>query len=246
MADVKIRSETNARPPGYWAVIAAAGGGKRMGAAVPKQYLPLAGRPLLAHAVERVAGHPRVSGAVVVLARDDALWDAVELGPVPRPRRATGGAERCHSVLNGLEALAGDAAEDDWILVHDAARPCVRPEDIDRLMDELAGHPVGGLLGLPARDTLKRADPDGSVRETVARAGLWHALTPQMFRFGLLRRALQAAIGGGLLVTDEAQAVELAGHVPRLVEGSPDNVKVTAPRDLALAEVFLRAQEAHQ
>ena len=246
MADVKIRSETNVPIPGYWAVIAAAGGGKRMGAAVPKQYLPLAGRPLLAHAVERVAGHPRVSGAVVVLARDDALWDAVELGPVPRPRRATGGAERCHSVLNGLEALAGDAAEDDWILVHDAARPCVRPEDIDRLMDELAGHPVGGLLGLPARDTLKRADPDGSVRETVARAGLWHALTPQMFRFGLLRRALQAAIGGGLLVTDEAQAVELAGHVPRLVEGSPDNVKVTAPRDLALAELFLRAQEAHQ
>ncbi|MBP7711516.1 MAG: 2-C-methyl-D-erythritol 4-phosphate cytidylyltransferase [Gammaproteobacteria bacterium] len=217
-----------------------------MGAGVPKQYLPLAGRPLLAHAVERVAGHPRVSGAVVVLARDDALWDAVELGPVPRPRRATGGAERCHSVLNGLEALADDAAEDDWVLVHDAARPCVRREDIDRLMDELAGHPVGGLLGLPARDTLKRADPDGNVRETVARAGLWRALTPQMFRFGLLRRALQAAIGRGLLVTDEAQAVELAGHVPRLVEGSPDNVKVTAPRDLALAELFLRAQEAHQ
>ena len=232
------------RPPRHWAVIAAAGGGKRMGADLPKQYLVVAGRPVIAHAVGRVAGHPRVSGAVVVLARDDVLWDAVELGPVPRPRRATGGAERCHSVLSGLETLAGEAAEDDWVLVHDAARPCVRREDIDRLMDELAGHPVGGLLGLPARDTLKRADPDGSVRETVARAGLWHALTPQMFRFGLLRRALRVAVGGGLLVTDEAQAMELAGHVPRLVEGSPDNLKVTTPRDLALAEVFLRAQEA--
>ena len=232
------------RPPRHWAVIAAAGGGKRMGADLPKQYLVVAGRPVIAHAVGRVAGHPWVSGAVVVLARDDVLWDAVELGPVPRPRRATGGAERCHSVLSGLETLAGEAAEDDWVLVHDAARPCVRREDIDRLMDELAGHPVGGLLGLPARDTLKRAAPDGSVRETVARAGLWHALTPQMFRFGLLRRALRVAVGGGLLVTDEAQAMELAGHVPRLVEGSPDNLKVTTPRDLALAEVFLRAQEA--
>ena len=232
------------RPPRHWAVIAAAGGGKRMGADLPKQYLVVAGRPVIAHAVGRVAGHPRVSGAVVVLARDDVLWDAVELGPVPRPRRATGGAVRCHSVLSGLETLAGEAAEDDWVLVHDAARPCVRREDIDRLMDELAGHPVGGLLGLPARDTLKRAAPDGSVRETVARAGLWHALTPQMFRFGLLRRALRVAVGGGLLVTDEAQAMELAGHVPRLVEGSPDNLKVTTPRDLALAEVFLRAQEA--
>lgn len=237
-------SPTSVRPPRHWAVIAAAGGGKRMGADLPKQYLVVAGRPVIAHAVGRVAGHPRVSGAVVVLARDDVLWDAVELGPVPRPRRATGGAERCHSVLSGLETLAGEAAEDDWVLVHDAARPCVRREDIDRLMDELAGHPVGGLLGLPARDTLKRAAPDGSVRETVARAGLWHALTPQMFRFGLLRRALRVAVGGGLLVTDEAQAMELAGHVPRLVEGSPDNLKVTTPRDLALAEVFLRAQEA--
>lgn len=244
MADVKTHSETNVPIPGYWAVIVAAGGGKRMGAGVPKQYLPVAGRPLLVHAVERVAGHPRVSGAVIVLARDDVLWDGVELGPMPRLRRVTGGAERCHSVLNGLEALAGDAAEDDWVLVHDAARPCVRSEDIDRLMDELAGHPVGGLLGLPARDTLKRADADGSVRGTVARAGLWHALTPQMFRFGLLRRALQAALGGGLLVTDEAQAVELAGHVPRMIEGSPDNLKVTVPRDLVLAELFLRAQEA--
>jgi 2-C-methyl-D-erythritol 4-phosphate cytidylyltransferase len=239
---VKIRAQTNVSPPAYWALIAAAGSGTRMGAGVPKQYLVVAGRPVIAHSVRRVAGHPGVAGAVVVLARDDERWDAVELGSVPRPRRANGGAERCHSVLNGLEALAAEAAADDWVLVHDAARPCVRAADIDRLMDELAGHPVGGLLALPVRDTMKRTDREGNVTETVSRAGLWHALTPQMFRFGLLRRALQRAIANGQLVTDEAQAVELAGHAPRVVEGSPDNLKVTHPRDLALAALFLREQ----
>ncbi len=226
----------------YWALIAAAGSGTRMGADVPKQYLVVAGRPVIAHSVRRVAGHPRVTGGVVVLARDDGRWEAVDLGLLPRPRRVTGGAERCHSVLNGLEALADEAADEDWVLVHDAARPCVRVEDIDRLMDELAGHPVGGLLALPVRDTMKRADREGNVTETVSRSGLWHALTPQMFRFGLLRQALQRAMDAGQLVTDEAQAVELAGHTPRVVEGSPDNLKVTHPRDLALAELFLREQ----
>jgi 2-C-methyl-D-erythritol 4-phosphate cytidylyltransferase len=214
-----------------------------MGAGLPKQYLQLLGRAVIAHALDRLAGHPRIAGSVVVLAREDRYWDALAPAPLPRPRRVDGGAERHHSVLNGLEALVNDAAADDWVLVHDAARPCVRREDVDRLMDVLADHPVGGLLGLPVRDTMKRADADGGVRETVSREGLWHALTPQMFRFGLLRSALREAVAGGRLVTDEAQAMELAGHTPRIVEGSPDNIKVTHPRDLALAELFLRAQE---
>jgi 2-C-methyl-D-erythritol 4-phosphate cytidylyltransferase len=228
--------------PAHWVVVPAAGTGTRMGTALPKQYLSLAGRPIIAHALERVAGHPAVAGAVVVLAADDRQWDAVDLGPLPRPRRAEGGSERCHSVLNGLEALRGVARADDWVLVHDAARPCVRRADVDRLVTDLAGHPVGGLLGLPVRDTMKRADARGEVRETVSREGLWHALTPQMFRLGLLRDALRAVLATGRLVTDEAQAVELAGHRPRLVEGHPDNIKVTHPQDLRLAALFLAAQ----
>jgi 2-C-methyl-D-erythritol 4-phosphate cytidylyltransferase len=226
----------------YWGVIPAAGVGARMGADVPKQYLPLAGRPLIAHAVERLARHPRVSGTVVVLARDDCWWDALDRAALPAVRRAVGGAERYQSVLNGLDALSAEAVADDWVLVHDAARPCLRPADVDRLMRALADHPVGGLLGLPVRDTMKRADARGRVVETVSREGLWHALTPQMFRFGLLRQALRAVVEGGRPVTDEAQAVEIAGHSPRMVEGSPDNIKVTHPSDLALAELYLRAQ----
>ena len=226
----------------YWVVMPAAGAGTRMGAGMPKQYLPLVGRPVLAHALERLAGHPRIAGTVVVLAPDDPRWEGLALGALPRPRRVDGGAERCQSVLNGLDALASEAADDDWVLVHDAARPCVRREDIDRLLADLEDHPVGGLLGLPVRDTMKRADAGGAVRETVSREGLWHALTPQMFRYGLLRRALRTVLDSGRLVTDEAQAIELAGHSPRMVEGSPDNIKVTHPRDLALAELFLREQ----
>jgi 2-C-methyl-D-erythritol 4-phosphate cytidylyltransferase len=227
--------------PRYWVVVPAAGTGTRVGAALPKQYLELQGRPLIAHALARVAGHPRVAGTVVVLAPGDPWWDTVDLGALPRPRRVAGGAERCHSVLNGLEAL-GEAVDEDWVLVHDAARPCVRRQDVDRLVEALAGHPVGGLLGLPVRDTMKRADGRGQVTETVSREGLWHALTPQMFRLGLLRGALRAALAGGRLVTDEAQAVELAGHRAQLVEGHPDNVKVTRPEDLALAALYLAAQ----
>jgi 2-C-methyl-D-erythritol 4-phosphate cytidylyltransferase len=228
----------------YWVVIPAAGVGTRMGAAIPKQYLPLAGRPLIAHALRRLAGHPRVAGVVVVLAGDDRWWGSVDLDGHEHLRRAEGGAERCHSVVNGLEALAAEAHEDDWVLVHDAARPCVRRADVDRLMDEVGDDPVGGLLGLPVRDTMKRADAHGRVIETVSREGLWHALTPQMFRYGLLRRALAGALAAGRLVTDEAQAVERAGGRPRMVEGSPDNLKVTRPEDLALAETFLAAQGA--
>ena len=228
--------------PRCWAVIPAAGAGTRMGAGLPKQYLQLLGRAVIAHALDRLAGHPRIAGSVVVHARADRYWDALAPAPLPRPRRVDGGAERHHSVLNGLEALVNDAAADDWVLVHDAARPCVRREDIDRLLADLEDHPVGGLLGLPVRDTMKRADAGGAVRETVSREGLWHALTPQMFRYGLLRRALRTVLDSGRLVTDEAQAIELAGHSPRMVEGSPDNIKVTHPRDLALAELFLREQ----
>lgn len=224
----------------YWAVVPAGGVGRRMGAALPKQYLPLAGFSIIVHALHTLLQHPRISGAVVVTGVGDIWWERIRLAPEKPLLQATGGEERCHSVLNGLQALAAWAAPDDWVLVHDAARPCLLAADLDRLMTTLQDDPVGGLLAVPVRDTLKRADPEGRVCATVDRADLWHALTPQMFRFNLLRDALQDALARNLLVTDDAAAMEAAGWAPRLVEGRADNIKITRPEDLALAEFYLR------
>ncbi|MCW9058078.1 MAG: 2-C-methyl-D-erythritol 4-phosphate cytidylyltransferase [Gammaproteobacteria bacterium] len=228
----------------FWALIPAAGIGRRMGGDVPKQYLPLGGRTVLEHTLDALARHPAIDGLVLVLNADDprapTFPDQVQGKPL---LLATGGAERSDSVSSGLERLAGQADDQDWVLVHDAARPCLRREDLDRLIETLRDHPVGGLLGVPVRDTMKRAAVGDAVRETVDREGLWHALTPQMFRFGALREALRTAQARGLPVTDDASAMELAGHVPLLVEGHGDNLKITRPEDLALAEFHLRQQE---
>lgn len=229
--------------PRYWAVVPAAGAGSRMGATMPKQYLPLRGQAVLAHTLARLLRHPQIDGVVVVLAADDTRFAKLELSRDQRVVTAVGGAERCHSVANGLHALAAAADAGDWVLVHDAARPCLRAADIDRLIDQLRDHPVGGLLGLPVADTMKRTDADGNIVATVSRDGLWRALTPQMFRLGLLRGALEAALARDLLVTDEAQAMEIAGHAPRMIEGHADNIKITRAQDLALAELYLQQQE---
>ncbi len=228
--------------PRYWGVIPAAGKGTRMGAERPKQYLELAGRTVLEYTLERLAADPRIAGIVVALGPDDADWRRLAMPAGVEVRTVPGGAERCHSVLNALELLAGHAAADDWVLVHDAARPCLRPADLSRLLDILAGDPVGGLLALPVRDTMKRAGAGDHVDTTVDRSGLWHALTPQMFRLRALREALAGAIAAGVLVTDEAAAMEWAGHRPRLVAGAGDNLKITRPEDLPLAEYYLARQ----
>lgn len=227
--------------PRYWAMVPAAGAGKRMGSAVPKQYLSLAGRPVIAHTLASLLDHPRIDGVAVAIGAGDEWWPTVaaELNAAKPLRVVTGGAERCHSVLNGLEALSEPAQPEDWVLVHDAARPCLTGGDLDRLIDTLADDPVGGLLAVPVRDTLKQADDAGRVAATVDRSRLWHALTPQMFRLGMLHEALRAALARGLLVTDEAAAMEVAGFAPRLVEGRADNLKITRPEDLALAEFYL-------
>lgn len=225
-----------------WAVVPAAGSGRRMGAAVAKQYLPLRGRALLAHALAPLLACERIEAVVLVVAGDDARWrEAVAADE--RLLTAAGGAERCHSVLNGLERLDGLAAPQDWVLVHDAARPCLSAEELAALFEALADDPVGGLLAVPLADTLKAADAQGRVARTVPRDGLWRALTPQMFRYGLLRDALGAAVAAGVAVTDEAAAMERAGHRPALVEGRPANLKVTGPEDLELAEAVLRRRE---
>jgi 2-C-methyl-D-erythritol 4-phosphate cytidylyltransferase len=213
-----------------------------MGAAIPKQYLPLAGKTVLEHTLTRLLAHPRITEVMVALGTDDGHWPALGLARDGRIRRVDGGAERCHSVLNALDALAGRAAPDDWVLVHDAARPCVRTQDLTSLMAELASDPVGGILAIPVRDTMKRGDEQGRIRATEERTGLWHALTPQMFRLEPLRRALRQALADGFLVTDEASAMEHAGARPRLVEGHGDNIKITRPGDLALAEFYLTQQ----
>jgi 2-C-methyl-D-erythritol 4-phosphate cytidylyltransferase len=227
-----------------WAVVPAAGRGNRMGGAVAKQYLALHGKPLLAHALAPLLACERIAAIVLVVGAGEMAWQALASGdarlwPVP------GGAERCHSVLNGLDRLAGEAAADDWVLVHDAARPCLSGGELERLFTTLADDPVGGLLALPLADTLKAADDDGRVGRTVPREGLWRALTPQMFRYGLLRAALAAAIEAGVAVTDEAAAMEFAGHRPMLVPGDAANLKVTGPEDLALAEAVLRRREGN-
>lgn len=225
--------------PAFWAVIPAAGVGRRMAADRPKQYLRLAGRTVLEHTLDIFVRHPRITGLAVAIGAEDPFFRELPLRTDKPMLVVHGGEERCHSVLNALHALKGQAADDDWMLVHDAARPCLSIPDLDRLLETLEDDPVGGLLGVPVSDTLKRAGEDGCVKDTVDRAGLWRAFTPQMFRYLALTAAIESALSQGACVTDEASAMERAGHAPRLVEGSPANIKITSPADLRLAEFFL-------
>ena len=229
----------------YWAVIPAAGVGKRMQADRPKQYLELHGKTVLEHTLARFLDHPDISGVVVAVTDGDPYWHELAISH-PMLFTAAGGEERCHSVLNALQILRAQAGENDWVLVHDAARPCLRREDLETLIGGLKDHPVGGLLGLPVADTMKRTGADDAVIETVPREHLWRALTPQMFRLGELYDALETALKNNQLVTDDASAMELAGKAPKLVEGHGDNIKITRPQDLALAELYLAQQEVQK
>lgn len=225
-----------------WVIVPAAGVGKRMGASVPKQYLELDGRLVIEHTIERVLLHSAIDGVYVALSEEDRLWEQTEFADHPDLVRVSGGSERCFSVLNALQAMSGRAQRHDWVLVHDAARPCLRRSDVDHLIGMLDSHPAGGLLGLPVRDTMKRTSETDQISATVDRNNLWHAFTPQMFRFGALLKAMQGAIAAGHLVTDEASAIEWAGDRPLMVEGHPDNIKITRPEDLPLAQFYLQRQ----
>lgn len=232
-----------------WVVVPAAGSGRRFGGELPKQYATIDGRPLLFWTLSRLALVPRISGLLVVLAADDPFWpgwDTIGGKPVIT---AIGGAERADSVLAGLRALPASVSADSFVLVHDAARPCVRTADIDALMNAVDDGD-GGLLAAPVRDTIKQQQQAGAgqldarVAQTVRRDDLWRALTPQMFRRGALSTALAGASERGAAPTDEAQAMEWTGVAPLLVEGAPDNIKVTTAHDLALARFLLREQNA--
>jgi len=220
-------------------LVPAAGIGARFGTSLPKQYLDLAGRSMLWHAVTALLAHPGVERVAVVLHPQDSLFEQQPWGELRARITALpcGGARRAESVRNGLAALRGEIADEDWVLVHDAARPCLTPALVQALFDALKDDPVGGLLAVPLADTLKRAGSDARIVRTESREGLWRAQTPQMFRYALLARALASADLAA--VTDEASAVEALGLAPRLVQGSERNVKVTYPEDLALAETIL-------
>ena len=211
-----------------------------MGSELPKQYLPLLGMPLIHHTLAVFLAHGGIDRIWVVLGAEDDLWPGITHPKLGILR--CGGASRAASVLNGLQAIDGQLAAEDWVLVHDAARPCLTAELLDRLLEDLSTDPVGGLLAVPVADTLKRAGASGRVDHTEPREGLWRAQTPQMFRYGLLRQALENM--GRDTPTDEAQAVERIGKHPKLVPGDNHNLKVTYPEDLLMAELILKAGRA--
>lgn len=227
-----------------WAIVPAAGRGARFGGDVPKQYLEVAGAPLLAHALDAVLADPRVAGAVVALSAGDTRWPGWSRRGGKPVVTCAGGAERADSVLAAIDALPASAGDGTLLLVHDAVRPNLHRDDLARLLDAALDCEDGALLAAPVRDTLKRIADDGRVAATEDRARLWRAFTPQAFRRKLLHQALSRARAGGLVVTDEAMAVEQLGRHPRLVEGRDDNLKVTTPADLALAAHLLEAQGA--
>ncbi|WP_027330784.1 2-C-methyl-D-erythritol 4-phosphate cytidylyltransferase [Marinimicrobium agarilyticum] len=227
----------------YWVIVPAAGIGTRMRSDLPKQYLQLQGKTLLEHTVERLLAIPDLAGLVLALSPSDPYWERLPLAGDPRVAVVDGGSERSRSVLNALNYLTLQADASDWVMVHDAARPCITPSSIAGLCRHTANHPVGGILGVPVGDTLKRVGPRNVILDTCDRRGLWQAQTPQLFRYQLLHQCLARALAHGEAITDEASALELAGYQPLIVEGRSDNIKVTRPEDLALAEAILQRQE---
>lgn len=224
----------------YFAIVPAAGSGSRMGAERPKQYLPLAGRPLIWHALATLCAVPEIERVVVVISAEDEWWAVHDWSSFDGRLQVlrAGGATRAETVRNALRALGDDLVPEDWVLVHDAARACLARHHVEVLLETLADDPVGGLLAQPVADTLKRSDGAGRVQQTVSRDSMWQAQTPQMFRAGLLIRALDEKPG----VTDEAGAVEACGLAPKLVPADATNFKVTYPQDLALAELILHSR----
>jgi 2-C-methyl-D-erythritol 4-phosphate cytidylyltransferase len=222
----------------YWMIVPAAGIGARIAADVPKQYLKLHNKTILEHTLNKLLTYSLLEKVLVVLSPADTHWQTLKLQH-PKLLTTYGGAERYHSVLNGLLALKNSADENDWVLVHDAARPCLQHADIDKLIKQVNDHPVGGILAAPLRDTVKQSLVNNHIEKTLDRNTLWQAFTPQMFRYGLLRTALQSAIANNQLVTDDAAAVELLGEKPILVEAQRSNIKITTAEDLKLAEFYL-------
>ena len=225
--------------PGTWVIVPAAGRGTRFGSPLPKQYLQVAGQPLIAYTLAALLAHPLVEGALVALSANDADWPGWTSFHGKPVSTCVGGDTRAQSVLAALGVLPATVKADDFVLVHDAARPNLRSEDLQQLLERGRADPVGAILAAPVRDTLKRAGDDGGIERTEPRKQLWRALTPQLFRRLQLTRALQEASKSGIEVTDESMAMELQGLRPLLIEGNEDNFKITTPADLARFEFIL-------
>ncbi|NOQ93057.1 MAG: 2-C-methyl-D-erythritol 4-phosphate cytidylyltransferase [Methylophaga sp.] len=225
----------------FWAVVPAAGVGKRMQADRPKQYLPLANKTVLEQTLMRLLDADVFSAVAVAISKEDPYWPELELSNHDKVITAADGKERADSVLSALKSLRDQASDSDWVLVHDAARPCLTSSDIHLLIETLKDDDVGGILALSSHDTLKNVE-GLNITETIDRSVIWRALTPQMFRYGMLKQALEQAEGNPA-VTDEASALEMQGLQPKIVEGRPDNIKITRPEDLALAQFYMEHQQ---
>ncbi len=234
----------------FHVIIPAAGTGNRMlgtsGMAntLPKQYMPLVGKPMISHAIQVFFNNPRISNIHVALNPDDGFWRSLTLEPASKLKlHYTGGESRSETVLNTLQAIASQVNDNDWILVHDAARPGLTNQLLDNLLNTLENDDVGGLLALPLADTLKQADNFSRVQKTIPRADLWQAQTPQMFRYATLKKALETCRGSP---TDEAEAIEALGLQPKLVQGELRNLKITYPQDLALLEALFEQEKSKE
>lgn len=225
-------------------VIPAAGVGKRMAANCPKQYLEIADKTILEHTVERLLSHPSISHVVIALGETDEYFPKLALAANPYVSTVIGGKERVDSVLAGLKSL--DINSQPWVLVHDAARPCVTHQDLTQLIENCIGKQIGGLLAAPVRDTMKQANSTQEVAETVDRSKLWHAYTPQMYKTQELVQAIESGLANSINITDESSAVEAAGIKSQLIEGRSDNIKITRADDLALAQFILTRQQEAQ
>ena len=224
--------KNNLSLPPFWVIVPAAGIGRRMRADIPKQYLSLGCSTVIEQTLACFLAHPRLLGIVVCLAKDDPYWPTLSISQHPLIETVIGGRERADSVLAGLNILSNKVETNDWVLVHDAARPNLQREDLDKLLISAGQDAVGGLLATPARDTLKEIDSDGRVKKTLDRKVVWQALTPQMFRLHQLQQKINEALALGKIITDEASAMEFAGLAPLLVEGRSDNLKITHPEDI--------------
>ncbi len=232
-----------------WAIVPAAGIGRRMQSTTPKQYLTLNGHPVLEHTINALLQNENIAGLVIALQADDAYFSDIKITSEKPVINTKGGKERTDSVLNALNELFQyeQFGESDWVMVHDAVRPCLRQQDIDKLVTDVADENNGGLLALPVRDTMKRqhtGNAQAAVAQTVERKDLWHALTPQYFPALSLKNALEKAQSDKLVLTDESSAMELAGFSPKLVHGHEDNIKITRPDDLRLASLYLQSQNS--
>ena len=223
----------------YWVVIPAAGEGLRMDVGKPKQYISINNKTIIEHTIDCFIYREEIEKIIVAISKEDEFWATLEISGHDKIMTASGGKERYQSVLNSLQMLSGEAKDDDWVMVHDAARPCLNQSAIDRLIIELKTHDIGGILAMPCRDTMKRASDTGEIDGTVERQSLWHAQTPQMFKYGKLLLAIQDALKNKAAITDEAMAVERLGFKPMLVLGHQENIKLTYKDDLESLKAYL-------